>query len=160
MTQDRAMVKLDFCNAFNSIRRDSVLEAVNRHIPELLPLVLSAYGEDSLLHFGEYLITSSEGVQQGDPLGFLFLSVILADVLNECAREFVVAYLDDVTLGDSVDRLASQVADSEVSANKIGLSLNHGKTEMLGLSTGLPSCSDSTGLGFRRISPGEEELLG
>jgi len=28
MTQDRAMVKLKFCNAFNSIRRDSVLEAV------------------------------------------------------------------------------------------------------------------------------------
>jgi len=62
MTQDRAMVKLDFCNAFNSIRRDSVLEAVNRHIPELLPLVLSAYGEDSQLQFREFLITSSEGV--------------------------------------------------------------------------------------------------
>jgi len=113
MTQDRAMVKLDFCNAFNSIRRDSVLEAVSRHVPERLPLVLSAYGVDSLLHFGEFLITSSEGVQLGDPSGTLLFSLTLADVLNECASEFVVPYLDDVTLGDSVDRLASQVADFE-----------------------------------------------
>jgi len=73
MTPDRAMVKLDFCNAFNSIHRDSVLEAVNHHIPELLPLVLSAYGEDSLLHFEEFLIASTEGVQRGDPLGLYFL---------------------------------------------------------------------------------------
>jgi len=80
--------------------------------------------------------------------------------LNDCASEFVVAYLDDVTLGNLVDRLASQVADFEVSANKIGLSLNHGKTEMLGLSTEFSYCRDSTGLGFRRITPGEEELLG
>jgi len=77
--------------------------------------------------------------------------------LNECASEFAVAYLDDVTLGDLVDRLASQVADFEVRANKIGLSLNYGKTEMLGLSAEFPSCSDFTGLGFRRIVPGEEE---
>jgi len=52
------------------------------------------------------------------------------------------------------------VADSEARASKIGLSLNHGKTEMLGLSTEFSSCSDSTGLGFRRIPPDEEELLG
>jgi len=66
--------------------------------------------------------------------------------------------LDNVTLGDSVGRLASQLADFEVSANNIGLSLNHGK--MLGLSTEFPSCSDFSGLGFRRITPGQEELLG
>jgi len=52
-----------------------------------------------------FLITSSEGVQQEDPLGTLLFSLTLADVLNECVSEFVVAYLDDVTMGDSVDRL-------------------------------------------------------
>jgi len=68
-----------------------------------------------------------------------------------CYSDFIVTYFDDVTLGDSVNWLASQVAEFEVSANKIGLCLNHSKTEMLGLSTELPACSDCTGLGLRRI---------
>ena len=39
------VAKLDFTNAFNSIRRDSLLEAVATHIPELLQFCLSSYGQ-------------------------------------------------------------------------------------------------------------------
>jgi hypothetical protein len=38
---DLVMVKLDFKNAFNSIRRDAVLKACLEHPPELYPLVFS-----------------------------------------------------------------------------------------------------------------------
>ena len=63
MGSDRAFIKLDFCNAFNSVRRDSVLEAVARHRPDLIPFALSAYGSSSHLWLGDSLIHSAEGVQ-------------------------------------------------------------------------------------------------
>ena len=44
MDSSRAFVKLNFKNAFNSIRRDMVLQAVAEHCPELLALATSAYG--------------------------------------------------------------------------------------------------------------------
>ena len=64
------MIKLDFKNAFNSIRRDKMLHSATTKAPELLPLVHCAYRHPSLLFFGKYTISSVEGVQQGDPLSF------------------------------------------------------------------------------------------
>ncbi len=69
LSPNEVFVKLDFTNAFNSIRRDCVLEAVARFVPELMAFVSSAYAETSVLSFGEFLVESAEGVQQGDPLG-------------------------------------------------------------------------------------------
>jgi hypothetical protein len=52
---DTIFVKTDFSNAFNTLRRDAILESVGKQIPELLPYVLSSYSESSQLHFGKYL---------------------------------------------------------------------------------------------------------
>ena len=65
---DYGMVKLDFRNAFNSVRRDKVLEAALEHIPELYPFVYSCYSAASNLFFDNSILQSQEGVQQGDPL--------------------------------------------------------------------------------------------
>ena len=43
------MVKLDFCNAFNSIRRDKMLECVQDLAPDLSAYVHSAYSAPSSL---------------------------------------------------------------------------------------------------------------
>ena len=56
-------VKLDFTNVFNSLRQAKMIAAVGQLAPELLPLVLSAYGSSSCLFFGEDIILSSEAVQ-------------------------------------------------------------------------------------------------
>ena len=74
---DSVMVKLDFKNAFNSIRRDKMLEAVQKFIPELASFVHSAYSSPSSLFWEDKIIQSAEGVQQGDPLGPLlfFLTI-------------------------------------------------------------------------------------
>jgi len=69
MPESHSFVKLDFVNAFNTLRRDCMIEAVSALAPELLGYVLSAYGSPSNLTFGEFTIESMEGVQQGDPLG-------------------------------------------------------------------------------------------
>jgi len=39
MTSGQVFVKINFKNAFNNIRRDSMLEAVQNHFPQLLPFV-------------------------------------------------------------------------------------------------------------------------
>ena len=46
---DQVIMKVDFKNAFNSIRRDKMLLAVEEFIPELLPFVHSAYSKPSSL---------------------------------------------------------------------------------------------------------------
>jgi hypothetical protein len=70
------LVKIDFSYAFNSVWRD-VLESVVQHIPELLPLVTSAYGSTSFLMLADKLIEPAEGVQQGDPLSPLLFSLAI-----------------------------------------------------------------------------------
>ena len=59
----QAMVKLDFANAFNSIRRDCMLKAVQSLCPSLYAFVHSAYANPSNLLWGDKTITSAEGVR-------------------------------------------------------------------------------------------------
>ena len=61
------MVKVDFKNAFNSLRRDKMMRAVKDHIPDLLPFVHSAYSSPSILSWNDVQVLSAEGIQQGDP---------------------------------------------------------------------------------------------
>ena len=68
LPSDHLLLKLDFKNAFNCLRRDRNLTVVREKVPELLPLVHSAYSSPSHLFIGSEIIQSSEGVQQGDPL--------------------------------------------------------------------------------------------
>ena len=60
---NHVLVKFDFKNAFNSIRRDVVLKASFPHNPS----VLSYYASSSHLLYDEDILLSQEGVQQGDP---------------------------------------------------------------------------------------------
>jgi len=67
MRPNQAMVKLDFANAFNSIRRDCMLKTVLSLCPAIYSFVYSVYASPSNLLWGDQSISSSEGVQQGDP---------------------------------------------------------------------------------------------
>ena len=59
---DHLILKLDFKNAFNSIRRDKMLAAVRERAPEIYPLVHSAYSTQSTLFFGGESLQSAEGI--------------------------------------------------------------------------------------------------
>ena len=69
LTSGQVLLKLDFKNAFNCVRRDRMLMAVKESTSELLVFVYSAYAQPSSLFCRDHIIQSSEGVQQGDPLG-------------------------------------------------------------------------------------------
>jgi len=64
------------------VRRDSFIEAVAENLPELLVYVSSSYESPFSLSFGQYILSSKEGVQQGDPLGPLLFSMALEKALS------------------------------------------------------------------------------
>jgi hypothetical protein len=88
------------------VRRDAVLEAVGRYLPEFLTFVASAYGSTSSLIFSDTIIESAEEIQQGNP--FLFC-LALHEIVQRVDCEFVSGYLDDVALGDTTQRVIDEV---------------------------------------------------
>ena len=68
LPKDYIIVKLDFKNAFNTLRRDTMLEAILRVLPELYKFAHATYNGAPVLQFGEFTILSAEGLQQGDSL--------------------------------------------------------------------------------------------
>ena len=82
MGPGQVLVKLDFSNAFNTLRRDSMLEATAQFAPDLLPYVISVYGSTTMLSFGDEKIESMEGIQQDDPLGSLLFCITIHKALQ------------------------------------------------------------------------------
>ena len=101
----KAVLKLDFKNAFNTIRRDKMLEAVQKLAPGLFPFVHSAYSSTSTLFWADNTLQSAEGVQQGDPLGPLLFCLTIHELGSQLESELCLFYLDDGTLGGSVENL-------------------------------------------------------
>ena len=67
--------KLDMMNAFNSVRRDHVLQTCLDRTPEIANLSILAFSKPLSVIDSGHSITSSTGVQQGDPIGPLLLAL-------------------------------------------------------------------------------------
>jgi hypothetical protein len=132
MPDGHVFLKVDFTNAFNTLRRDVILEAVARHFPELLPYAASSYSAGSVLTFGEASIGSEEGAQQGDPLGPLYFCLAIHDLLGSLRSELVLGYLDDGSMGGEAEVVAQDFLTLEAEALKLGLKLNRNKCEVAG----------------------------
>ena len=65
LQSDQVILKIDFKNAFNCVRRDKMLLAVEEFISELHPFIHSSYCLSSSLMWENDVVLSSEGVQQG-----------------------------------------------------------------------------------------------
>ena len=111
-----ALLTVDQANAFNSVARPAVFEAVKERVPELLPMVQWAYGAPTDLHIvgapaGTPPVQSQTGVRQGDPLGMLLFSLALQRPLErtrDAAPDVaVLALADDVSLVGRVDALGT-----------------------------------------------------
>ena len=61
-------------------------------------LVYSAYSCEPVLGFGEHDILSSEGAQQGDPLGSLEFCEAIHPLLMSLDSHVKIGFMDDVTL--------------------------------------------------------------
>lgn len=126
----KVLVKLDFQNAFNTVRRDLFLNQVKSVTPKLYRLAYQAYGQPSWLVSPGGLLESATGVQQGDPAGPAFFCLALKGLTESFVSEIKPCYLDDCTLAGSAEQVLAdiqRVLDFEACS---GLSLNPSKCEM------------------------------
>ena len=131
LSSDKAVVKVDFQNAFNSIRRDRLLKAVEDHIPDLLPFVYSAFSSPSILMWGDGQLLSTEGIQQGDPLGPMLFCLGIHKLVSSLSSEFCIFYLDDGTIGGNFEELQANLEKIEDHEKALGLFLNVEKSELI-----------------------------
>jgi hypothetical protein len=115
------VTSLDFSNAFNTLDRADMAQAVRKHAPGLFRLAKWAYDKPSRLVIGSgneviLQIPSSQGVRQGDPLGPLLFSIGIRPILEKLSLQLgpdcvVLAYLDDVYILSKSDETLDEVQD-------------------------------------------------
>jgi len=103
MPADHVIIKLDFKNAFNSLRRDAMLEAVERDVPEFCRFAHAADTVEPLLQYGNDTVKSREGPEQSDPLGPLMFCITIKPLLRLLQSALRIEFLDDLTIGGQLD---------------------------------------------------------
>jgi hypothetical protein len=143
----RLMAKIDLANAFNTVERHALLEAVRIFMPGLAPWVDWTHGHDTFLMLDREELASVRGVQQGDPLGPLLFSLALHRAVSSVKQhiadcpgsfDFVVFYLDDGIISGSDEAVSWFWQRLEGELAKIGLQANVGKCEAT------PSCGQDS----------------
>ena len=124
------LVKVDFQNAFNNIRRDHILHSVKESYPEMYPFVWQAYEKSSNLFYGDYIIHSSSGLQQGDPLGPFLFALGIQPLISQLKSKLNTWYVDDGAVADEPSIVKEDLITIIREGSKIGLILNTGKCEL------------------------------
>ena len=124
----QAMVKLDFQNAFSSVRRDRMLEAVQSLCPSFYAFTDSAHAAPPNIFWGDNTIFSAEGMQQGYSLGPLLFCLLLYRHSLQLKSEFQALYLDDTTLTGSCQDPVYYIQVMREAVD-LGLTLNVSKCE-------------------------------
>ena len=133
-SNNSVVVKVDFRNAFNTVSRDVVLREVRQHFPALARWATWCYQAASTLQFGSATLSSTSGVQQGDPLGPLLFAAALQPVaaaLRNGPVDFSVFYLDDGVLAGPVEAVAQALGTLQQASANLGLTLNLDKSEAI-----------------------------
>lgn len=72
-----SMLLVDFSNAFNLIDRTTMISEVRRLCPSISHWVEFCYASPARLYYMDHVLSSAQGVQQGDPLGPLLFALTL-----------------------------------------------------------------------------------
>ena len=75
--ESHVLLELDFRNAFNTIHRHVLLHLDRESLPEYYPFIWQTYRFSSKLLYGEYVLESARGGQQGDPLGPMLFCLVI-----------------------------------------------------------------------------------
>jgi hypothetical protein len=160
-----AFLKIDFKNAFNMLDRIPMLNSAYEIIPELYPFLHQSYREPSNLIWNDSTLTSSRGVQQGDPLGPPLFCLAIQPIIATLTSALNMWYLDDGTLGGDPHTVLHDFNQIITLSEKIGLELNFEKCELAILgpqsnNTQIFNSFNELAPGISTISPNNIELLG
>ena len=163
----------DLRSAFNECNRDSIMEGVQQHFPELLEFTKVCYGLHSSLFYGEFTLTSQKGTHQGDPLGSMLFCLVLHPIIQEIARRVPRLPLhvwmadDGCLLGRRDDlRAAVNIITEKGPARGLHLSTDLtagdglGKTTVWSPQFGADVGSDPLGCGTKKVEEEGIKLLG
>ncbi|OXA58286.1 Retrovirus-related Pol polyprotein from type-2 retrotransposable element R2DM [Folsomia candida] len=163
----KAFLKLDFRNAFNEIRRDTLLQIIREKFPNFYRFVSQAYSSPSEIFFAGTPISSLCGVQQGDPLGPALYALVIQPIVDLIDTELNMWYLDDSTIADSPEKVLMAMQTITRMGTEVGLHLNTTKCEVGILGVVDDQTRDeifelfrSTAPGIQKISPESAMLLG
>ena len=124
-------MKIDFKNAYNTIRRDVLLNKVKKKLPKIYNFVHQCYSRPSNLFYDSSFLESQEGVHQGDPIGGLLFSVgIQEDIVRNIESEFNCWYLDDGTIAGDTQSVLQDFTNIIKAAESHGLEVNAAKCEL------------------------------
>ena len=159
---NKVALKLDLSNAFNNVRRDKVLQRVKSEFPDIYPFAWATYCADSSLFFGNSVICSQSGVQQGDPLGpALFALTIHEAVKQNTGLDINVWYLDDGTLIGDADVVKLNTSRLIQELHALGLSVNPRKCELYPMSDNVDTQSFNDVIdGIKVMGHEDFDLLG
>ena len=133
---DEVVLFVDFSNAYNTLDRQCMLNAIATFAPQFLRYAWYCYGSPSPLVGRGFLLESSEGTQQGDVCGPLFFAVTLKLLLDRHLKDSPTGwsrwYLDDGTLCGHRDTVAAMFEAICKHAPEIGLRVNPAKCKVWG----------------------------
>jgi hypothetical protein len=125
-----AMLKIDFSNAFNCVKRKVLLQRVANLLPWAFRYAENSYGGDSFLLNNAHVINSAEGIQQGDALGPLLFCLALHPVTKLLRCPLNLWYMDDGIIGGDAETVLDDFLKIKEAARDIGLEVNEKKCEI------------------------------
>ncbi|CAE1322167.1 unnamed protein product [Acanthosepion pharaonis] len=84
-----------------------------------------------MLIASDNIISSATGIQQGDPLGPLLFAMSIDGVARSIASPFNIWYLDDATLGGSIEAVAAELRRVIPALSLLGLEINSSNHELI-----------------------------
>ena len=105
---ENVILSLDISNAFNSLRRNRILEGLCQYAPSLIPFYKWSYSNPTQVRSsdGSLCCNAETGTRQGDPLSMLFFSVGIHQRILQLSERIqslnpenlIKAYADDMSL--------------------------------------------------------------
>ena len=131
---DNAMLLIDFANAFNTLDRGSMIDAIKSRAPQFYNYAAFCYGCPTALLGDGFSLWSGRGTQQGDACGPLFFSVAVQNLVESAARHVPSSkwYMDDGSLLGPVSSLQQAFNLIAAEGPRLGLSLNVTKCVLWG----------------------------
>jgi hypothetical protein len=131
ISDKHVLLKIDFENAFNTVDRQVILDTIRDKHPSIYHFTSCCYGQKSHLFFGDKVLSSEVGPQQGDPEAPPLFCDAIIDHIQDLSSRLNAWYLDDGQLADLFDVVLQDLRRVQSFAGAVGLRLNPAKCEII-----------------------------